>query len=87
MPERGEGKGEGWDPGSELVMGLRAKGRLATLPIPGAWRSSLMGRTATGALWPASTSVARISGVQEGLALPWQDGPEARVDRLRHWCG
>jgi endonuclease YncB( thermonuclease family) len=25
--------------------------------------------------------------VREGLALLWQDGPEAKEARLRHWCG
>ena len=43
----------------ELVMGLRAKERLATCCEPGLWRSSAMARTAIGAPSPGSLCVAR----------------------------
>jgi hypothetical protein len=46
----------------ELVMGLKAKERLAASPAPGRSRSSGLARIATGAPSPGSTGLAGISG-------------------------
>jgi endonuclease YncB( thermonuclease family) len=74
----------------ELVLGLKAKERLAGLLRAGSvdvvrdgqdrYRRTLA-RVSVGGL-----DVGQVL-VREGLALPWQSGGEAKEARLRHWCG
>ncbi len=74
----------------ELVLGLKAKERLADLLRAESvdiirdgedrYRRTLA-RVSVGGLDVGSILVG------EGLALPWRDGPEAREARLRYWCG
>jgi micrococcal nuclease len=74
----------------ELVLGLKAKERLADLLRAESvdiirdgedrYRRTLA-RVSVGGLDVGSVLVG------EGLALPWRDGPEAREARLQHWCG
>ena len=74
----------------ELVLGLGAKERLAGLLRT---RSVAIARKGEDRY---HRTLARVSvgGLDvgsillgEGLALPWQDGPDARETRLRYWCG
>jgi micrococcal nuclease len=73
----------------ELVLGLKAKERLAGLLRAGSIDivrggedrySRTLARVSVGGLDVGSVLIG------EGLALPWRDGPEAREARLRHWC-
>jgi endonuclease YncB( thermonuclease family) len=73
----------------ELVAGLRAKERLAAL-----LRSGLVVITRTGDRYRRTLARVYVAGrdvgavlISEGLALPWQDGGEARDFRVKHWCG
>ena len=74
----------------ELVMGLRAKERLAVLLRAGWVDVDRDGqdryRRTLARLSVGGRDVGTIL-VREGLALPWQSGPEAKEARLRHWCG
>jgi endonuclease YncB( thermonuclease family) len=74
----------------ELVLGLKAKERLAGLLRAGSVDivrdgedrySRTLARVSVGGLDVGSVLVG------EGLALPWRDGLEAREARLRDWCG
>ena len=74
----------------ELVLGLKAKERLAGLLRAGSVDiirggedrySRTLARVSVGGLDVGSVLVG------EGLALPWRDGPEAREARFRYWCG
>ena len=74
----------------ELVLGLKAKERLAGLLRAGSVNIVRDGEDRY------RRTLARVSVdgldvgsilVGEGLALPWRDGPEARDARLRYWCG
>jgi micrococcal nuclease len=74
----------------ELVMGLKAKERLAALARSGRLDVERHGRDRYGRTLARVYADGRDLGqilIQEGLALPWQDGPAARASRLRHWCG
>jgi micrococcal nuclease len=75
---------------AELIAGLKAKERLATLLRSGSVVITRMGED------PYHRTLARLSAggrdvgevlVQEGFALPWKDGPAARATRLKIWCG
>ena len=74
----------------ELVMGLKAKERLAALARSGPLEVKRHGydryRRTLARVYGGGQDLGQVL-VQEGLALPWRDGPEARADRLRHWCG
>jgi micrococcal nuclease len=74
----------------ELVLGLKAKERLAGLLRAGSVDVDRDGqdryRRTLARVSVGGRDVGSIL-VSEGLALPWQDGPEAREARLRHWCG
>jgi endonuclease YncB( thermonuclease family) len=83
-----ETRGSGCD--REFVLGLRAKERLAGLLRT---RSVAIARDGEDRY---HRTLARVSvgGLDvgsillgEGLALPWQDGPDAQETRLRYWCG
>src|SRR5688572_27188542 len=83
-----EARGSGCD--RELVLGLKAKERLAGLLRT---RSVAIAREGEDRY---HRTLARVSvgGLDvgsillgEGLALPWRDGPDARETRLRYWCG
>jgi endonuclease YncB( thermonuclease family) len=74
----------------ELVLGLKAKERLAGLLRAGSVDivrdgkdrfSRTLARVSVGGLDVGSVLVG------EGLALPWRDGLEAREARFRYWCG
>ena len=71
-------------------MGLRAKERLAGLLRAGPADLVRDGQGRYG------RTLARVSAgggdvgqvlVREGLALPWQDRPDAKEAKRRHWCG
>jgi endonuclease YncB( thermonuclease family) len=74
---------------AELVAGLKAKERLAQLVRSGPVQITRDGQDRY------RRTLARISVggrdvgtvlVQEGLALPWQDGAAAKEARTRRWC-
>jgi endonuclease YncB( thermonuclease family) len=74
---------------AELVAGLRAKERVAQLVRSGPLQIYREGQDRY------RRTLARISVggrdvgavlVQEGLALPWQDGAAAKEARRRRWC-
>jgi endonuclease YncB( thermonuclease family) len=71
-------------------MGLRAKERLAAFARSGPLEVERHGhdryRRTFARVYGGGRDLGQVL-VQEGLALPWRDGPEARADRLRHWCG
>jgi endonuclease YncB( thermonuclease family) len=74
---------------NELVQGLRAKERLAALLRPGRIDVARDGRDRYGRTLARVSTQGRDVGevlVREGLALRWQDGPEAKAARIRHWC-
>jgi endonuclease YncB( thermonuclease family) len=74
----------------ELVMGLKAKERLAVLLRAGSVEVDRDGRNRYGRTLGRLSAGGRDVGmvlVSEGLALPWQSDPEAKAARLRHWCG
>jgi micrococcal nuclease len=74
----------------ELVLGLKAKERLAGLLRAGSADLARDGedryRRTLARVSVGGQDVGQVL-VREGLALPWQDGPEARETRVRHWCG
>jgi micrococcal nuclease len=74
----------------ELVMGLKAKERLAALARSGPLEVERHGqdryRRTLGRVYVGGRDLGQVL-VQEGLALPWRDEPEARADQLQHWCG
>jgi micrococcal nuclease len=74
----------------ELVMGLKAKERLAVLVRSGRLEVERHGqdryRRTLARIYVGGRDLGQVL-IQEGLALPWRDGPEARADRLQHWCG
>ena len=74
----------------ELVLGLKAKERLAILLRAGWVDVERDGqdryRRTLARLSVGGRDVGTVL-VREGLALPWQSGPEAKEARLRHWCG
>ena len=74
----------------ELVLGLKAKERLAVLLRAGVVDVDRDGqdryRRTLARLSVGGRDVGTVL-VREGLALPWQRGPEAKEARLRHWCG
>lgn len=73
----------------ELVLGLRAKERLAQL-----MRSGPVEVDRTGRDWFHRTlAIVKVGGasvgamlVREGLALPWRKGAKARAARAAAWC-
>ena len=71
-------------------MGLKAKERLAGLlrggPVHVARNGQDRYRRTLAHLSAGGRDVGQVL-VREGLALPWQDGPEAKEARRRHWCG
>ncbi|HEX2134746.1 MAG TPA: thermonuclease family protein [Microvirga sp.] len=75
----------------EEIFALRSRQRLAELirsgpvTIERAGRDHL-GRTLARLVLADGREVAAVL-VEEGLALPWHEGPEAREARRRHWCG
>lgn len=74
----------------ELVAGLRAKERLGALLPSGPVVVTRTGedryRRTLARVYVAGRDVGGVL-IREGLALPWQEGSEAREGRLRHWCG
>ena len=72
----------------ELVMGLRAKERLASLLRAGAVDVARSGedryRRTLARVSVGGNDVGQVL-VREGLALPWQDGPAAKEARQRQW--
>ena len=74
----------------ELAAGLRAKERLAALVRSGTIEIERRGedpyRRTLARVYVSGRDVGEVL-VQEGLALPWRDGPEAKENRIRHWCG
>jgi endonuclease YncB( thermonuclease family) len=74
---------------AELVLGLKAKERLASLLRAG--RVTVRReeqdryRRALVRVWVRGRDVGDTL-VREGRALPWRDGAEAREARLRIWC-
>ena len=74
----------------ELVMGLKAKERLAALARSGPLKVERHGqdryRRTLARVYVGGRDLGQVL-IQEGLALPWRDGSEARADRLQHWCG
>jgi endonuclease YncB( thermonuclease family) len=75
---------------AELVLGLKAKQRLAELLRTRAIVITRMGedryRRTLARLSAGGRDVGEVL-VQEGFALPWKDEPAARAARLQHWCG
>ena len=75
----------------EEIFALRSRQRLAELIRSGpvtverAGRDHL-GRTLARLILADGREVAAVL-VEEGLALPWHEGPEAKEARRRHWCG
>ena len=74
----------------ELVMGLKAKERLAALLRAGSIMVARSGEDRYGRtlarVFAGTSDVGQVL-VRERLALPWQDGPAAKDARKRHWCG
>ena len=78
----------------ELILGLRAKERIAQVLRSGAIRIDRCeasgrcidryGRTLA-RLSTAAGDVGQIL-ISEGLALPWRPGPQAREQRVAVWC-
>ena len=73
----------------ELILGLRAKERLAMLLRVGPIEIERHGVNAYG----RTLALLDVHGldvgqmlIREGLALPWQRGKEARDERVRYWC-
>ena len=74
----------------ELVAGLKAEERLAQLVRVEAVSVARDGKDRYGRTLATLSAGGRDIGtvlIAEGLALPWQDGPQARAARIRHWCG
>lgn len=75
---------------AELKLALRTKERLAELLRAGPVRIDREGqdryRRTLATLSVREGDVGRIL-VRERLALPWQDGREAKERRLKAWCG
>ena len=74
----------------ELVAGLKAKERLAQLVRVEVVSVARDGKDRYGRTLATLSAGGRDVGavlIAEGLALPWQDGPQARAARIRHWCG
>jgi endonuclease YncB( thermonuclease family) len=75
---------------AELVAGLKAKERLATLLRSGLIEVDRHGEDRYRRTLARVSAGGRDVGevlVRERLALPWHDGPEARDKRAAHWCG
>ena len=75
----------------EEIFALRSRQRLAELVRSGPitiQRSGRdrLGRTLARLFLADGREIAAIL-VAEGLALPWQDSPEAKASRRQHWCG
>jgi len=75
---------------AELKLALRTKERLAQLLRSGPVQIDREGqdryRRTLATLRVREGDVGRIL-VRERLALPWQEGSEAKEDRLQAWCG
>lgn len=75
---------------AELVLALRTKERLAQLLHSGSVTVLRQGqdryRRTLATLTVREGDVGRIL-IREKLALPWQDGREAKERRLKAWCG
>jgi micrococcal nuclease len=75
---------------AELKLALRTKERLAGLLRVGVVDIQRHGqdryRRTLAKLVTTNGDVGNIL-VREGLALPWQDGAEAKEARLQRWCG
>jgi micrococcal nuclease len=72
---------------NELVQGLRAKERLASLLRPGHIDVARDGRDRYGRTLARVSAQGRDIGevlIREGLALQWQVGSHAKVARIRH---
>jgi endonuclease YncB( thermonuclease family) len=75
---------------AELVAGLAAKQRLRALLDGGAvayvpnGKLDRYGRTLAHVLVNGADVGAVL--LAEGYALHWEPGPEAKAERLRHWC-
>ena len=71
-------------------MGLRGKERLASLlragPVEVVRNGEDRYRRTLARIFVRGQDVGQIL-VREGLAFAWQDGPEAKEARRRHWCG
>lgn len=74
---------------NELLLGIRAKERLAALLRAGQVDLERQGRDRFGRTLARLSIESRDVGetlIREGLALPWRDGAQARIDRVRLWC-
>jgi micrococcal nuclease len=74
----------------ELVAGLKAKERLAEILRAGPMEVEREGKDRYRRTLTRLSVNGRDVGallIREGLALPWQDGAEAKETRRRHWCG
>jgi endonuclease YncB( thermonuclease family) len=75
---------------AERAAGLRLKERLAELVRVEHVAVARSGRDPSGRLLATLSVGGSDIGktlVAEGLVLPWREGPEARLARIRHWCG
>jgi micrococcal nuclease len=75
---------------NELLLGIRSKERLALLLRAGQVEMERQGRDRFGRTLARLSIGGRDVGetlIREGLALPWRDGAQARIDRMRLWCG
>lgn len=73
----------------ELLLGLKTKQRLAALLRSGQVEVERQGRDRYGRTLARLSMDGRDVGetlIREGLALPWRDGAQARIDRQRLWC-
>ena len=74
----------------ELVAGLKAKERLAQLVRAEVVSVTRDGKDRYGRTLATLSAGGKDIGavlIAEKLALPWQDGPQARAARIRRWCG
>lgn len=75
----------------EEIFALRSRQRLAELVAAGPVRiertgRDQLGRTLGRLFLSDGRDVAAIL-IEEGLVVPWYEGPEAKESRRRHWCG
>ena len=72
-----------------MVVGLQAKERLGSLLRSGSIVITRTGedryRRTLARVYVGGRDVGGVL-IREGLALPWEDGSEAREGRLRNWC-
>lgn len=79
-----------WHCTAERAAGMAAKARLTELLNGGPIALSAHGHDR----YSRTLAVVSVAGrdvgralIAEGYALPWQPGKDAKLQRLRHWCG